>query len=84
MRIEVYGKGCAKCRRLAENVHKALEELGVSDAEVEHVTDLDAIASLGPVMTPALVVNGQVVAQGMAHTPKRVAKLIRPFLQSDR
>ncbi len=80
VKIQIYGKGCAKCNRLTENVKKALEELGRPDVEVEHVKDLDAIVRLGPVMTPVLVVDGQILSQGVAASPRKVAKLLEPLL----
>ncbi|MEM3395895.1 MAG: thioredoxin family protein [Thermoplasmata archaeon] len=63
MKIEVLGGGCAKCRRLKENVKKALEELKIS-AEVVEVKDIAKISEYGVMMTPALVVDGEVVSEG--------------------
>jgi len=80
MKIQVYGKGCPKCHRLAANVEQALKNLGRDDLQVEHVTDLDAIAAMGPIMTPALVVDGEVLSQGMAYPPRKVAELLKPHL----
>jgi small redox-active disulfide protein 2 len=81
MEIRIYGKGCAKCHRLAANVQAALAELGHPEVRVEHVQDLEKIAALGPVLTPALVVDGKVVSQGMALSARRVAELLRSLLK---
>ena len=35
-KIKILGAGCAKCKTLAENVRKAVEEAGV-EAEVEKI-----------------------------------------------
>ena len=63
MKIEVLGTGCAKCRRLEENVRKAVKEAGVQ-AEIVKVQDLDQILSKGVMMTPALLIDGRIMAVG--------------------
>lgn len=63
MQIEILGTGCPKCQKTEELVHQALSELGHS-AEVEHVTDPTAIADYGVLMTPGLVVDGEVKLSG--------------------
>ena len=44
MNIKIYGTGCPKCKTLAANVAAALAEVGLA-AEVEKVTDIDAIVA---------------------------------------
>jgi len=61
--IKVLGPGCAKCRQLKEQTEKAVKELGL-DCQVEKVTDIQQITSYGVMMTPALVVDGQVKVTG--------------------
>jgi small redox-active disulfide protein 2 len=63
MTIKVLGSGCSKCKKLEENVRKALKELG-SAATVEKVADLQTIMSYGVMMTPALVIEEKVVSSG--------------------
>jgi len=63
MKIEVLGTGCAKCKRLEENVKKAVQETGVK-AEVVKVQDMDQIISKGVMMTPALLIDGEERAVG--------------------
>ena len=62
-KIQVLGPGCAKCVKLADNAAAAVEALG-GGYEIEKVTDLAAIASFGVLLTPALVVDGEVKASG--------------------
>ena len=38
-RIQILGTGCAKCKTLAENARKAVDESGV-EAEIEKVEDI--------------------------------------------
>ncbi len=63
LEIKVLGKGCASCERLERMVKEVLAAEGLS-GEIEHVRDLAAIAAWGPLPTPGLVVNGQVVSAG--------------------
>lgn len=63
MKIEVLGSGCANCKRLEENVSKALESEG-KRAEIVKVTDIAAIIGYGVLSTPALVIDGKVKVAG--------------------
>lgn len=63
MKIEILGMGCSKCKMLYENTKKAVEETGVQ-AEVVKVEDMDKITNYGVMMTPALVINGEVKTTG--------------------
>jgi small redox-active disulfide protein 2 len=63
MKIEVLGTGCPKCNTTTENVKKALAELDKS-AEVVKVTDINQMIERGVMSTPALIIDGKVMAQG--------------------
>ena len=63
MRIEVYGPGCANCRRLEQQTREALAKLG-QEAEITKVADVAAISEAGVLRTPALGIDGAVVLQG--------------------
>jgi small redox-active disulfide protein 2 len=69
--IIVLGPGCAQCNRLEQLVKKVLTEMGLA-AAVDHVTDLKEIATYGIVSTPALVVNGKIVARGTVPSAKKI------------
>ena len=62
-KIEVLGTGCAKCKRLFANAEQAVKDLKIA-AEVVKVDDLDEIVNRGVMLTPALFINGDVVAEG--------------------
>lgn len=68
MRIEILGKGCAKCQKLEAMTKETLSRLGRT-AEVVHVTDVAALATYPVMSTPALVVDGVVRVEG--HLPRR-------------
>ncbi len=73
MKIEILGMGCPKCKTLYENAQKAVKEKGVP-AEVVKVEDMDTITAYGVMMTPALVVDGQVKTTGRIPAPEEIKK----------
>ena len=75
MKIEVLGTGCAKCKRLEENVRKAVQETGVK-AEVVKVQDMDQIISKGVMMTPALLIDGEEMAVGRVPGVEEIKRMI--------
>ncbi len=76
MKIQVFGTGCAKCKKLTENTETALRELGL-DAEVEKVTDMKEIVKAGVLTTPALAVDGQVKSVGKVLSPAEIKEKLR-------
>ncbi len=62
--IKVLGSGCAKCRRLEQLVREIVEEEGLS-ATVEKVADVSEIINYGVMVTPALVVDEEVMFSGI-------------------
>ncbi len=76
MKIQVLGPGCMKCRKLKENAAQAVATAGV-DCEIEAVSDLDRILEFDVMMTPALVIDGEVKAAGMVPSVDRIADWIR-------
>lgn len=74
-RIQILGTGCAKCKTLAENARKAVEEAGV-EAEIEKVEDIKEIMKFKILMTPGLVIDGEVKAAGRVLSPEDIKKLL--------
>ncbi len=78
MKIEILGTGCPKCQQLLANVHAAIAEEGI-EADVFKVEDIADIVGYGVMLTPALVVEGDVKSAGKVLTPEEIkALLIRP------
>ena len=73
--IKVLGPGCPKCRKLFENVEQAVSELGI-DCEVEKITDINAITNYRVMMTPALVIDGDVKSSGKALSIKELKTIL--------
>lgn len=76
MKIEVLGTGCAKCNLLASTTRKVADRLGLAYA-LEHVQDIGKITDYGVLMTPALVINGQVKVTGKVPSEAELEKLLR-------
>ncbi|HII79066.1 MAG TPA: thioredoxin family protein [Methanosarcina sp.] len=75
MRIEVLGSGCAKCNKTKELAEKAVKETGV-DAEIIKVEDFDKILGYGVMITPALVIDGDVKVAGKIPSVEDIKKWI--------
>ena len=76
MKIQILGTGCPKCKQLAENAEAAAKELGI-DFELEKVTSITDIMSFGVMMTPALVVNGEVKIAGKVPNQDAIKELLK-------
>lgn len=74
-RIQVLGTGCPKCKLLTANAEAAVKALGV-DATVEKVEKIADIMKFGVMMTPALVVDGQVKSAGKVLSTEEIGKLL--------
>jgi small redox-active disulfide protein 2 len=62
-KIQILGAGCPKCKALAAAAESAAGDLGI-EFELEKVTDINDILAFGVMMTPALVVDGEVKVAG--------------------
>ncbi len=74
--VKVLGGGCANCNKLEESTKQALIALNMDDS-IEHVRDMAKIASLGVMVTPALVIDGKVVSSGKVLKTDEVIELIK-------
>jgi hypothetical protein len=81
LRVVILGPGCSQCNRLEQLVMQVLGELNLA-ASVERVRDLREIANFGFVRTPALVINGKVVASGTVPTARKVMECLNQELAS--
>ena len=74
-KIQILGTGCKKCEKLAENTAIAVKEANL-EFEIEKVTDINEIAALGVMTTPALVIDGQVKLAGKVASPDEIKALL--------
>lgn len=75
MKIEILGTGCPKCKKLTENAEAAAKAAGV-DYEIEKVTEINDIMKYGVMMTPALVVDGEVKVVGKVPTTAEIEAML--------
>ena len=76
MKIQVLGSGCPKCRTLTERVESAVAELKL-DCEVEKVTEINEIVKFGVMMTPGLVIDGEVKSVGKLLSVEDIKDMLR-------
>lgn len=80
MKIEVLGTGCAKCKQLEKDVYNALAELDLA-ADVSKVEDIKKILSYKVMITPALVIDGQVKLTGRLPKKDELQQIIKEASQ---
>ncbi|MCC6486819.1 MAG: TM0996/MTH895 family glutaredoxin-like protein [Candidatus Hydrogenedentes bacterium] len=73
--LKILGPGCMKCKKLAENTEAAAKELGI-EHELVKISDINAIMAFGVMMTPALVVDGEVKVSGKVPSVEDLKKLL--------
>jgi small redox-active disulfide protein 2 len=71
MDVKVLGPGCAKCKTLYEETDKVIRQLGLA-ATLTKVEKISEIAAFKVLMTPALVIDGQVKAAGRLPTAAEI------------
>ena len=62
--IRVIGKGCYFCQQLTKIAGEVVQELGIPDATITEVGEIDELLDYGVVNPPALVVNGKLKLMG--------------------
>ena len=75
MKIQILGTGCARCKALASNAEKAVQELGLN-AEIEKVTGIQDILKFEILMMPGLVIDGKVRAAGRVPSADEIKQLL--------
>lgn len=71
MKIEVLGVGCVKCNKLYDLVTELVKQEDL-DAEVVKVEEINKFAAYGVLMTPALVIDGEVKVAGKVPKEKDI------------
>ncbi len=63
MEVKILGTGCPKCKKLAQMVTDVVEKNNIA-IEMEKVTEIDDIMKYNIMMTPGLMINGEVKSAG--------------------
>lgn len=74
-KLQILGTGCAKCAKLTAAAEAAAEALHL-DYEVVKITDPEEFLRLGVMLTPALMIDGKVVAMGKVPTAEQLKTLL--------
>ncbi|KPL06693.1 hypothetical protein AMJ71_09570 [candidate division TA06 bacterium SM1_40] len=74
--LQILGTGCHKCEKLAELVESTANEMGI-EYTLEKVTDIQKIMDFGVMITPALVVDGDVKIAGKVPSIKEIEDLLK-------
>ena len=75
MKIEILGIGCPKCQKLAENATEAANSMGL-EYTLGKITDMKDIMKYGVMMTPALVIDGQVKLSGKVPSVEELKSIL--------
>jgi small redox-active disulfide protein 2 len=75
MDITIAGPGCSRCVATEANVRKVCDELQLP-AQVHHLYDVREFAKLGVRLTPAVLVDGRIVASGRVPTVDELKALL--------
>lgn len=74
-KIQILGTGCPKCKKLAENAEAAAKELAI-EYQLEKITEINEIMKFGVMVTPALVIDGQVKVTGKVADVGAIKKIL--------
>ena len=79
MKIQVLGTGCARCENLYSNATEAVGRLkDITGTQVEKVIDPEVFFRLKVYVTPALVINDEVISSGKVLTTDEIeAELLK-------
>ncbi|HNO80309.1 MAG TPA: thioredoxin family protein [Phycisphaerae bacterium] len=79
MRIEILGTGCPKCNALEAAARSAADMLGIT-YEFTHIKDITEITKRGVMMTPALVIDGEVKVSGKVPNEAEITTMLTTAL----
>jgi small redox-active disulfide protein 2 len=80
MKVQILGTGCARCDNLLQNAQEAVARIPQisNTVKVEKVVDPAVFFGLNVFVTPALVIDDQVIATGKVLTTEQIqAELIK-------
>jgi small redox-active disulfide protein 2 len=78
VKIEVFGPGCPRCEQTHRAIMNAAAELGIA-ADISYVTDVATMAERGIMITPAVVVDGELVMKGRVPSPAAAKALLKKY-----
>lgn len=79
MKITILGSGCPNCQMLEAQAKKAVEELGLKDAQVEHIYEIDKIIEMGITFTPAIAFDEEIKAAGRIPSVEEIKSWLQEY-----
>ncbi len=77
--IRIFGTGCVSCNGLQDLVIEVMNGMNLA-ADIEQIHDPDEIGRQGILLTPALMINGQLKSAGLLPTRTRIEQWIREIV----
>lgn len=74
--IKVIGPGCSRCKDLEKMCFNVCAENDI-DADIQKITDINQIASMGILATPALFINDKLYLKGKMPTKSTLVHWIK-------
>ncbi len=62
-KIEVFGKGCPRCKKTTELIKEEIKNSGI-EVELVKIEDINQITERGVMLTPAVAIDGEIVSSG--------------------
>lgn len=75
-KLLILGTGCAKCNALTAATQATADRLGI-EYEIEKITDFLKFADYGVMVTPALVVDGQLKVAGKVPSETQLEEMLQ-------
>lgn len=75
-KIIVFGSGCANCHKLKNLVEQIVRENAVK-AEVQYSDDFSAMAKLGIMSVPTIVIDNEIKSTGTIPRPEEILKWLQ-------
>ena len=77
--LKVLGTGCAKCSKLYQLAQEGISRAAL-EATLSKVEEIDEILSYGVMMTPALLINGELKSSGRLPKVQEIEAWIKAAL----
>jgi small redox-active disulfide protein 2 len=74
-KLIVLGPGCPRCDQLLRLTGQAAEELGI-EYHLEKLTDITRFSDFGGMMTPGLIVDGELKVQGKVPSIEEIKAML--------
>lgn len=82
MKIQIAGPGCPRCFATERNVINACAQLDIA-ADISHVYDVKEFTKLGVRLTPAVIIDGQIVISGKVPTVDELKKILSERIKKE-